>query len=323
MMAFSPDIGQRLRASGLRVAVTGASGWLGQAALEMLEQALDDEFPARVVAYGSYARSLAMRCGRCIEIAPLAALGSLQAKPTLLLHNAFLTKDRVAGLAPSEYFRLSEEISAAVARAIPGIGVTKMLFPSSGAVYGLPTRPDRSTFDDPDANPYGTQKLRDERCFSDVCAAHGVRLAIPRIFSLSGPFINKHDAYVLASVIKDALAGAPVRLRARRRVVRSYVAVRDLLDATVGWLLAGSEPERVVFDTCGDIVEVGELATKVLQALNREDLRIERPALGPEPDDVYYGGGAEFERLARSQGIRLAPLEQQVSDTAAYLRGLQ
>jgi nucleoside-diphosphate-sugar epimerase len=319
---------QRARAkafvdSRLRIAVTGASGWLGQATLEMLEQALEDRFEERVYAFGSHPRPFRLRSGRSIEIASLGALASLPPAPTLLLHYAFLTKERTTAMALDAYYRSSEEISRTVAEAMRKVGVKKMLFPSSGAVYGLPTRADRSVREDPVANPYGTQKLRDEHCFSTGCKKLGIRLAMPRIFSLSGPFINKHDSYALASIINFALSGKPVQLRARRRVVRSYLAIRDLLDATIGWLLASREPGQMSFDTGGEIVEVGDLARRALQVLDCRYLPIVRPELEHEPDDVYVGDGAYLERLASEQGIRLAPLDQQIAETAVYLKESQ
>ena len=55
----------RLRSSGLRVFMTGGSGWLGRATLEMLESAFPGpEFSQRVVAFGSRARPLTLRSGR-------------------------------------------------------------------------------------------------------------------------------------------------------------------------------------------------------------------------------------------------------------------
>jgi UDP-glucuronate decarboxylase len=310
-----------LRESGLRIVVTGAGGWLGQATLEMLERALDADFESRVVAFGSRARTVHLRSGRGVALAPLEEIGRLPASPTLLLHYAFLTKDRVAGLPPGQYFEASEAISARIGAGIAALGVTRMLFPSSGAVYGLPMRPDRSVRAEPDANPYGTQKLRDEERFGALCADAGARLAVPRVFSLSGPYINKHELYALASIVGAALAGARVELRARRRVVRAYVGVRDLLDVSIGWLLGDAQSGQVVFDSGGEPIEIGDLARRVVTALGRPGLEIERPPLGAEPDDEYFGDAALFDRMAASQGIRPAELDDQIRDTAAFLAG--
>ena len=314
---------ERLRKSGARIVITGASGWIGQVTLEMLEAALGAGFAERVLAFGSHTREIVTRTGRRIPISQSSMLSSLTPQRTLLLHYAFMTKERVVQMSSADYFGSSEALTEAIVDAIPKIGVAQMVFLSSGAVYGLPTRSDRTTLDDPEANPYGTQKLRDEERFSQVCSRNGVRLVIPRIFNVSGRLINKHDSYVLSSVINAALSGVIVELRAQRRVVRGYVAVRDVLDVVFGWLLSGTKPEKLVFDTGGEVVEVGELALRVLKMLDRTDLQIKRPPFGCEPDDIYLGDGKKFEQLATSLGVSLLPLDQQIAETAAYLKGLR
>jgi nucleoside-diphosphate-sugar epimerase len=148
-------------------------------------------------------------------------------------------------------------------------------------------------------------------------------LVVPRIFNVGGPLINKHDSYVLSSVINAALSGAPIELHARRKVVRGYVALRDVLEVLFGWLLSSTMPEQLVLDTGGQLVEAEELAKRVLNVLHRPDLPIHRPPLGSEPDDVYFGDGAEFERLAGLQGVALSPLDDQIAETAAYLKQTQ
>ena len=321
-VALSPRTAERLRGSGVRVAITGASGWMGQASLQALEDAFGEEFVTRVACFGSRAREIRLSSGRNVGVAMLEQLGALPRAPTALLHYAFLTKDRVAGVDTAQYFRLSEEITAAVLAAIPRIGVTHMLFPSSGAVYGQPIRPDLSLREEPETNPYGTQKLRDERHFAQACHENGVRLAVPRVFSLSGAFINKHEAYALASIINAALLGKPVELRARRSVFRSYVSVGDLIEASLAWLFSRTAPEQVVFDTGGEVVEVGELAQRALHLLGRAELAVSRPAPDGSAEDRFTGDGAAFARLAQSQGVALRSLDQQILDTAEYLAAL-
>lgn len=318
-LSLAPRAAARLRDSGERVVVTGASGWMGRATLEMLEGALGGDFDAQVHAFASRPRQLTMRSGREIALRAIGALRELRPAPTMLLHYAFLTKDRLGDTSTAAYYEAAEALSAQVLHALEHLDVRRMLFPSSGAVYGLPMRPDRSLVEEPERNPYGTQKLREERRFAQACATRRVRLAVPRVFSVSGPFINKHEAYALASVILAVLAGHTVELRAKRRVLRSYVPIEELLNVCLGWLLADDAAEHVVFDSGGVVVEIEDLARTALRALRREDLTVVRPAPDGSPDDHYYGNSFNYDTLAAQLGVPAAPLERQIADTAAYL----
>ena len=310
---------ESLRRSELRIAMTGASGWVGQASLEALEGVLGARFLEKLHAFGSHEREMRLASGTPVMIRSLDQLAELPPAPTLLLHYAFLTKDRVAGLSNADYLARSAELAGHVSRAIGRIGVVKMLFPSSGAVYGQPMRADRSLKDEPDTNPYGTTKLRDERAFMAACASAGAQVFVPRVFSLSGPYINKHEAYVLATAVKCALAGQPIALHARRRVFRSYVSVRDLVRVSLAQLMAG-EPGAQVCDTGGEVVEVGELAARVARMLGAPDLPIQRPALDPAAaDDRYVGDDEAWVRFSARLGIRPRTLDEQIVETAAWL----
>ena len=323
-LAFSERSAARLRESKLRIVVTGASGWLGQASLEMLESALGNELRSRVFAFASRARPLVLRSGREVALGSLDDLPLLEPAPTLLLHYAFLTKDRTLDLEPDEYARRNANIRRTVGDAMKEIQVTHLFLPSSGAVYGLPTTADRSLCSDSVRNPYGTQKILDEDHFLGICRSLSARMAIARVFNTSGPYINKHDSQVLSSIINAALAGGPVVLRATRRVIRAYTSVRDLIDISVGWLLQERHADVIVFDTGGDEpVEIGELAQRVLELMERVYVVVRRPDLVGEPDDTYVGDGRTLRSLADQQGVALSDLRSQIVETIEYLAGAQ
>lgn len=323
-LAFSERNAARLRESKLRVVVTGASRWLGQASLEMLESALGDDLHSRTFAFASRARPLILRSGREIALETLEDLPHLDPAPTLLLHYAFLGQDRALDMEAEEYVRRNAGIRKLVGDAMQQIQVTHLLLSSSGAVYGLPTSADRSRCPDPARNPYGTQKILDEDHFLGICRGLGARMAIPRIFNLSGPYINKDDAYALYSVINAVLAGGPVTLRATRRVIRAYASVRDLVDVSVGWLLQERHAETIVFDTGGDEpVELGQLAQYVLELMDRVGMRVQRPGLGDESDEIYVGDSRVFRSLADQQGIALSGLRSQILETVEYLAAVR
>jgi nucleoside-diphosphate-sugar epimerase len=236
----------------------------------------------------------------------LARLDEVPAGPeTVLLHHAFLTRERSAA-DPAAYLAANAAISDTVERAVRRLRPAGTVLMSSGAV---------TLGDDLAANPYGVLKRRDEERFA-ACVAG--RLVTCRLFNLSGPYINKLDSYVLACLIADALAGRPLRLRATRPVWRSYVDVTDLMRLLLR--LAETPGPNLRFDTAGaEAVEVGVLAERVRAVLGRPELAIERtwdPAAEP---DRYVGDGAAMARLAAAHGVAFRPLDQQIEETAEYL----
>src|SRR4051812_12421671 len=97
-LAFSPVLASRLVRSGLDLIVTGGGGWLGQATLEMLDSCLGEALRSRVHVFGSHTRELRLRSGRSILCRVLTELGAVSPRPCLVLHYAFLTRDRVADM---------------------------------------------------------------------------------------------------------------------------------------------------------------------------------------------------------------------------------
>ena len=79
---------------------------------------------------------------------------------------------------------------------------------------------------------------------------------IARLFNLSGPYINKHQAYALAQFILDAQAGRPVEVRAPKPVYRSFVSIRELM--SLAFALLGQSTSGVTrFDSGGEVLELG------------------------------------------------------------------
>lgn len=294
--------------------VIGGRGWLGRAALAKLERQLGKDVGQWVSVFGSSAGEITLPSGRLLPTKPLAELENLDVQPAVMLHFAFLTKDKVADRPLEAFVAGNREISDCVAHHVERLRPLGLVMPSSGAATQL-----EGGFE---ANPYGFMKLADEERFTALCADLGVRFSCPRLYNLSGPYINKLDSYVLACLIRDVQAGRPMVLRAAKPVIRSYVHVEDLLDVCLADMMTDSAP--AVFETAGDVeIEVGDLALRVAQVLGVPGHPIQRPPLDPAlAPDRYVGDGAAWrERLAR-HGLSEHSLNQQIADTAAYLASL-
>jgi UDP-glucuronate decarboxylase len=308
---MDPHIEAAIRACGARIVVTGAGGWIGLATLELLSSALGSAFAARVQCFGASRRVLTLQDGTRIEQRPLVEIGKLAAEPTIVLHLAFLTKERAEAMDEAAYCEANRQLYRAVLAALDGLGAIAVFVASSGAA---------AVAGDAEATAsmrlYGSLKREQEDAFANWAEQRRKRAVIARIFNLSGPHINKHSSYALASFILDALAGRPIAIQARHRVVRSYVAIRELMALAFALLLdGGSGVTR--FDSGGEPMEMQDIAQAVADALG--PVGIDRPATDGGTEDRYAGNGEAYAALLAAHGIEPVPFERQVIETADFL----
>jgi nucleoside-diphosphate-sugar epimerase len=302
------------------IAVTGASGWLGRAALELFSSLYGDEFNERVSAYGSRAQQIVLADGRTVSVRPLLEITHRHTQHNVyLFHFAFLTKDKVGGYTDDEYIRLNKDIQNLVIQFLEQSQVKAVLLSSSGAVYDYLNDSNR----DGSANLYGRLKYEDELLFQEICNKSDIKLIVPRIFNLSGPYINKLNAYALSSIIANVVAGESVLIRANKPVFRSYIYILDLLLICIRMMFSERFEKIVCFDTVGDeMVEVGELAEKVCKLLNATDLTVERPNMIHGEADSYLGNERPIKDIIKGFEFPVTGLDRQILETAEYIRNL-
>ncbi|MDP1735915.1 MAG: NAD-dependent epimerase/dehydratase family protein [Caulobacter sp.] len=324
-MPFDPEIDrkharlaqgvrQTLLADTRRINIVGASGWIGRTTAALLYEALGAEaFSRRVACFGSRAGVLDLDEGLSIPQRPLAEIAEQEQSPTLLFNLAFLTMDKIAGMAAAEYVRANQALSETIISALEPIGVDRLFVASSGAAAFADDAQAAS-----DLRLYGGLKRDDESAFASwaLAAPEARRTVIARIYSVSGPWINKHEVYALANFILDSLDGRPVEVRAPMRVWRSYVAVREVVSLVLAALLANDAEPVTRFDTGGEPLELGDVGAKVVEVIGGEVRRA--PITGPT-DNRYVGDDASYARLLGRYGISHLPLVDQIAETAAYL----
>lgn len=302
-----------VRADHRRIVIVGARGWIGRVALDLLAEALGAQFAERVVAVGSAPATIVLDAETTVPQLALTDLNSLEFRPTLLLHLAFLTKDKVGDMTADDYTARNRAIAATVFGATSTIGVDRLFIASSGAAASAD-----DTAAAADVRLYGGLKREDEATAAVWAeGAPGRRVAIGRIYSLSGPHINKPETYALASFILDALAKRPIIVRAQMQVYRSYIAIRELLSVVIGELLGEAVAPVVRFDTGGEPCELAQVADTVSRIVGG---RVERASISISAQNRYVGDPLNWATLTCRQGVEAVPLDQQVAETAAWLR---
>lgn len=315
--SLPPAIRTALRADSRRIVLVGASGWIGQTVCALLDEALGEAVADRLVCVGSAERTVTLPSGRTVVQRALSTLADLPERPSLLLHLAFLTKDKVSGMSREAYVEANKALTRQVYDALEPIGVDRLFIASSGA----------AAFADDVESPedlrlYGRLKRDDEDLFAGWADADPTRrrAAICRIYSVSGPFINKHDTYALANFIISALRSDPIAVRAPREVWRSYVAVKEVVAVAFGQLLAADGPAVQRFDSGGEPLELGHVARIVAEELGGEATG--RP-ITETPPNRYCGDHPGWLALLRKNGLEHIGLPEQVRETARFLASLE
>jgi len=150
-------------------------------------------------------------------------------------------------------------------------GVSRLLFTSSGAVYG--TLPDGMTHvpEDFSGAPYphdaGTGYAQAKRMNEFLCAEYadqcGLCAVIARLFTFSGPALPLDRNFAVGNFVRDVLAGGPVVVQGDGSARRSYLYAADL--AVWLWtLLLEGENARPYNVGSPEAVSISDLARAVV-----------------------------------------------------------
>ncbi len=105
-------------------------------------------------------------------------------------------------------------------------GTRKMLFTSSGAVYGPQTMTRMSEEQTPAPDTvYGMGKLAAERMSAE---AVGLEMKVARCYAFLGPHLPLDAHFAAGNFMGDALAGGTIRISSDGSAVRSYLYASDL-----------------------------------------------------------------------------------------------
>ena len=252
-----------------------------------------------------------------IATLPTADLLGLAPGPrTLIVHCGFPTQDQVEVMGEQSYVDAITRLRVAMLYVIERLGAVDMVYISSGAATDVA----RGAQVAHRTQVYGQAKLDDEVAYAQAIARSGGRLCTVRAFALSGPYMTKPETYALGSLIMQAQQSRAVQVMADRPVRRSYMAMDDMLRiaiAAVGHQDAGTTQR---FETAGEVVEVGDLARRVLSVLGCDPAAVTRPPINPDaPANDYLGDPVVVDALADAAGITPMGLDQQIAVTAGWL----
>ena len=172
----------------MKILVTGGAGYVGSHAARWLARAGHEVWVYDNLSLG---HRPAVAPGRLIvgELADEPLLKQVLKKHVIeaVMHFAAFALVGESVLDPAKYYRNNVASSLCLLDAMRAAGVLKIVFSSTTATYGAPTRIPIAE-DEPQLpiNPYGFGKLVVERALADYAGAYGLAYAALRYFNAAG-----------------------------------------------------------------------------------------------------------------------------------------
>jgi UDP-glucose 4-epimerase len=175
-------------------------------------------------------------------------------------------------LYPREYNDVNVGGTVSIMEAMRDAGVMRVVFTSSGAVYGnqghQPVHEDLEP--DPDS-PYAVSKLAAEHYVRTIGRLWGIETVILRVFNAYGPgqFAPVYRAPVIPALMKQALSGGSLVIFGDGTQTRDFVYVDDVVDALVAAATADSVDRAIINVGSGQGTNINQLAQRIGLATDR------------------------------------------------------
>ncbi len=272
----------------MRILVTGGAGFIGSHIVDRyLAAGHDVAVVDNLAPYGGGKRTHIPAGVRFYptDIRDAAALGLVfeRERPDIVNHQAAQPSVKVSTDDPLLDADVNITGLLHVLEASRRVGVRKVIFASSGAIYGTPARipMDEETALVPES-PYGITKMVGEHYLRYYQSACGLEFTACRYGNVYGPRQDPNgEAGVIAIFTQRLLAGQPVRIDWDGEQAKDYVYVTDVAQASVHALERGAN--RVYCLGTGIATSVNELHRRLVDIIGRETAVTRAPK---RPGDV-------------------------------------
>src|SRR5258707_7650523 len=216
--------------------ITGGAGFLGAALANQLAaqghavRVLDDLSagdPARLSSDISFTRG---------DVNDIPKLWSLLQGVQCVYHLAARVSVPESVLYPRDYNAVNVGGTVSVLEAMRDAGVKRVVFSSSGAVYGeQATQPLREDMPPDPRSPYAVSKLAAEHYIRTTGILWNIETVSLRVFNAYGPGQQLPAAHppVIPALLHNALKGSSMVIHGKGEQTRDYVYIDDVVDALV------------------------------------------------------------------------------------------
>jgi nucleoside-diphosphate-sugar epimerase len=315
---------------GRRIFVTGGTGFVGRCLLDYLRDSVDYH------GAGTRVTILSRSSERFLEAFPVYrglpwldfVAGDLKNLPRIdanaytdLIHGAADTHSRADAMSWLDQLVDGTRQVLDLAR---DVGVQRLLFISSGAVYGPQPHNVATLREDHPFAPstmnvraiYGHGKRMAEHLCAQYATSSGLECVIARCFAIVSPHIPLDGPYAMGNFLRDALAGQGIQIAGSGRTIRSYIDGRDMAH----WMLS-----LLRWGRSGEAYNVGSdqpFSMLELATIIRDIVGINQPIDVYDPDE-RSGFSVYLPEIVKAGnlGLRIdTPLREALTQTVCTLQ---
>lgn len=261
----------------MRFLVTGGAGFLGSALANRLVR---DGHQVRVL------DDLSNGNAGCLETAVEFTQGDVDDVPLLwsllqqvdcVYHLAARVSVAQSILHPRDYNRVNVGGTVSLMEAMRDTGVRRVVFTSSGAIYGRqPEQPVHENDTPHPDSPYAVSKWAAEQYIHTIGELWGMETVALRIFNAYGPrqSLPVSHAPVIPRFLQQALTGGSVVIFGGGEQTRDFVYVTDVVEALVSAATAKGVNRQVINIGSGKETSVVALIEQIEQVAGRYVSRV-------------------------------------------------
>ena len=213
-------------------------------------------------------------------------------------------------LYPREYTDVNVGGTVSLMEAMRDVGVRRVVFASSGAVYGdqqdQPLREDASPFP---RSPYAVSKLAAEYYVRTIGSLWGIETVCLRIFNAYGPGQHLPPSHppVVPNWLRQAVRGGSLVVHGDGKQTRDFVYVNDVVRALVAASTAPDVDQLVLNVGSGQETRMRDLAEMILDVTDSSA----EVLFTPRNDPGVSRMGADTDLAAKLLGFQVrTPLEE-------------
>lgn len=217
-------------------------------------------------------------------------------------------------LYPREYNAVNVGGTVSLMEAMRDVGVKRVVFISSGAVYGEQSRQPLSETATPDPrSPYAVSKLAAEYYVRTIGQLWGIETVSLRVFNAFGPGQHLPPSHppVIPNMLRQAVGKGTVVVHGEGRQTRDFIYVDDVLRAMVAAATAPQVDRQVINVGSGEETSIADLARLVLKVTESRADIIHSPKTEPGVSRMRADLGLASKllgfqpRVSLEEGLRL------------------